>query len=211
MKCNINNKYGVDEKLNNTTTYFEEINVGGNAREIPSLQRIYDNIPNTQGFEYSAINLAADGSMYFHIFMPLPTKKEIEDFHNKPVKIYQKELGNGTYSTSVRGFTSFDIVFDPTIYPYNYIQNIKKGCICTAIMVDTITNTVVGIRMFSLNKKFYDEFHKSCVNMLDRGCTTKDMYEGLYKYVLPLSIDRLQKTSVYLGGTELNTTTEKAC
>ena len=37
------------------------------------------------------------------------------------------------------------------------------------------------------------------MKMMERGCTTYDAFEGLQRYVLPVSAERLEKISVYIG------------
>lgn len=98
-----------------------------------------------------------------------------------------------------------DVIFDPSIYPDDRVDRVLDGKLCMAYMVDTITDTIVGIRCFKLSDRAYKEFHKSCVKMMERGCTTYDAIEGLKRFVLPVPVERLEKISVYIGRDTANT------
>lgn len=188
------------------TTY--TVSIGANARECGAFDGIYNMYRGAKVFSHTGIDLQDDGTLCFSIFIPLPHENEIEYFNNKPVKMFQRELENGTYSTSVRGFFTMDVVFDPSVYPDDRVDRILDGKLCMAYMVDTITDTIVGIRCFKLSDRAYKEFHKSCVKMMERGCTTYDALEGLQRYVLPVPVERLEKISVYIGRDTANIRTD---
>lgn len=184
------------------------IKTGTNAKESGYFDSVYNYFNGASRFEFYSINLRSDGGLDILIFMPSPTPREKDAFFNRPVKFYQKELQNGTYSTSVRGIANIDVVFDPTIYPRELIDNILKKEFCTAYLIDTNTNKIIGVRVLSLNEKVYEEFHKSCVTMLENGLTSYAAMEGLRKYVLPISAERLQKISNYIGREKTSTIVE---
>lgn len=183
------------------------IKTGFNAQKTSYFRCVYNFYKRVgvSNLEFGTVELHPNGRIVILLFISSPTQKEKDDFFNQTIEFYQKELQNGTYCISVRGNVSINVVFDPTQYPRETIDNILKRKKCTTFLVDTNTNEIIGIRLFTLNEKVYSEFHKSCVTTLERGLTTNDCTEGLRDFVLPISNDRFLQTSRYIGSEESST------
>lgn len=152
-----------------------------------------------KGFTYSAINISCDGSLEIDRFMPHVSKQEAEDFMNKPIRFYKKELPNGTISISIRGAMSGDYIIDPTIYPDNRIELIAETKCCSMFLVDTSNNKILGIRICILQDEIYETIYDVLHTMLNRGCKTIDAFTGFQKYVIPISPSKYIKNASYLG------------
>ena len=186
----------------------DTIKVGANARELQHFAGVYNALGWSRGFSYSGINVKADGTLSIDLLFPNVTPKEIADFMNKPVRILQKEHACGTYTVSVRGMCTIDVVIDPNIYPDDRISRISETKLSYAFLVDTCKNTVVAFRVFSLSDNVYKEIGRACTAMLENGYTSADITAGWENASL-LSPKQLEQLSVYLGRDVANIKTEQ--
>lgn len=174
------------------------INGISDARKCGLFNHVYLTNP-IKGFTYSGINILCDGSLEIDCFMPRVSKREAEDFMNKPIRFYKKDLPNGTISISIRGAMSGDYIIDPTIYPDNRIELITESKWCNMFLVDTADNQILGIRICILHDETYETIYDVLQTMLNRGCKSVDVITGFQDYIVPFSPNRFIKNAFYLG------------
>ncbi len=174
------------------------INGMSDARKCGLFDHVYLTHP-IKGFTYAGINILCDGSLEIDCFMPCVSKQETEDFMNKPIRFYKKDLPNGTISISIRGAISGDYIIDPTIYPDNRIERITERKWCSMFLVDTADNKILGIRICILNDETYETIYDVLQTMLNRGCKSFDAVTGFQDYVLPFSSNKFIKNASYFG------------
>ena len=181
---------------NEATTY--TINGISDADKCGLFNHIYF-VHQIKNFKYTGINILGDGSLEIDCFMPHVSKTEAEDFMNKPIRFYKKDLPNGTISISIRGAMIADYIIDPTIYPDNRIELITETKCCSMFLVDTSNNKILGIRICILQDEIYETIYDVLHTMLNRGCKTIDAITGFQKYVIPISPSKYIKNASYLG------------
>ena len=152
-----------------------------------------------RNFNYTGINISRDGTIYIDCFWTNVTSYEKEDFINKPIRFYKKNLPNRTVAISIRGALSMDCIIDPTIYNDNRIELIdqKKGGI--AFLVDTNDNRIHGIRAFILEDQVCETLKEATKKMLRDGVTKEDIFFGFRYYIMPNSPSKFLKQAVCVG------------
>ena len=173
------------------------INGKANANECEVFEHIYKQYKGA--FTYSAINITDDGSIEIDCFMPRLSEIEVSDFLNKPLRVYKKVLPNGVVVFSLRGAISQDSIIDPTIYPDNRVAKLVEANSCTAYLVDTDSNRILGIRMYSLGNEIYNAISEALNDMSEKRCTSLDAFMAYQKYVIPISPSNFVKTATYIG------------
>ena len=183
------------------------INNTSDASKCGLFEHIYSDYIN-KGFSYSAINILSDGSLEIDCFMPHISQREAEDFMNKPVRFYKKELPNGAISISIRGAVIGDYIIDPIIYPDNRIELIVETSWCNMFLVDTEDNSIKGIRFCILSDEIYEAIDGALQIMLGRGLKSIDLVLAFKKYIAPFSPSKFIQRATYLGREKGNIRTQ---
>lgn len=179
---------------NNNNSIFPTYTINGtsNARMCGIFKHIYSQQP-IDGFSCSQMHITSEGTFEIDYFIPLITKAEADDFMNKPMRFFMKNLPNGTICISVRGAVSGDYIINPTWYRDNRIQRMKEKRECAMFLVDTADDQILGIRFCVLEDTLCETVGDALQTMQQYGYNSTDVATGFYKYIMPYS------SSIYIG------------
>ena len=161
--------------------------------------------------EYTGMNILEDGTLRIDFLVRHLNRREIDNFHNEPLKVYGLHIGDDCYAILLRGMVNIDVIIDPTIYPDNRIQKIKEKNECICFLVDTASNSIMGIKFLRFNDKAISFIADNVNRMEIMGKDTIDCQLAYAERVIPFSPKELLKRAVYYGKSDGSVSTNNLC
>lgn len=187
-------------KKNSQQVRIEKCSVNGvyNPREIPLLKSCMAAADRDGG--YANMNIAPDGTPMIIAAFPNVSKKEVNSFYSKELKIYALPVDGDRYNALLfRGALDFDAIIDPTIYPDNRMELLRNQPMGVMFLIDSLENKICGIKTLSLSETVRNRIANDAESMKIQGVTTYRIMRTYMNEILPFTPEDLGAKSIFLG------------